>query len=224
MNGSLWTPAHSEPCHLPAGHPSGSPLPQAAHPRPAPQCSHLARVGLAAPVDLTEAPSPDDAVDAEVVHGQLRGRQRWGRCGPPGPPEPPCPGPPSPHASLPWTVPSCPPGVERCPPPGPGPRGAERAAGLSRPAPHTHVDVELHILPLAKPGELIAAREKLGLRHALGAEWNGAGGELPHPTAAPWGPEPQCPLPGLPRESASWSRPRSHAGPALSLWAPAGIR
>lgn len=131
MNGSLWTPAHSEPCHLPAGHPSGSPLPQAAHPRPAPQCSHLARVGLAAPVDLTEAPSPDDAVDAEVVHGQLRGRQRWGRCGPPGPPEPPCPGPPSPHASLPWTVPSCPPGVERWPPPpglAPGGRSGQQGS------------------------------------------------------------------------------------------------
>lgn len=42
------------------------------------RCSHLARVGLPAPIDLAKAPSPDDAMHAEVIHGQLWGTQQVG--------------------------------------------------------------------------------------------------------------------------------------------------
>lgn len=41
------------------------------------------------------------------------------------------------------------------------------------------------------------------------------GGSLPHPTALPWDPKPQCPLLGLPRSSAvlSWD-PTLNARPS----------
>ena len=60
-------------CGRSSGRPRGPPPPQVSHPRQWTRCSHLARVGLPAAVDLTEAASPDDAVHTEVVHGQLRG-------------------------------------------------------------------------------------------------------------------------------------------------------
>lgn len=57
---------------IPTDIPGSPPFLQASRSTLAPsRRSHLARVGLPAPVDLAEAPSPDDAVHAEVVHGQL---------------------------------------------------------------------------------------------------------------------------------------------------------
>lgn len=50
--------------HMLSGHPSGHPTQSRLS-----RCSHLARVGLPAPIDLAEAPSTNDAVHAEVVHG-----------------------------------------------------------------------------------------------------------------------------------------------------------
>lgn len=38
----------------------------------------------------------------------------------------------------------------------------------------THVNVELHILPLAKPSEFIAVREEPGLRQTSESKWDDA--------------------------------------------------
>lgn len=77
------TALHGRP--MPSGYPQGPPLLR--HPTQwwLSPCSHLARVGLPAPVDLAKAPAPDDAVHAEVIHGQLWGWHQLGHCRLPGP-------------------------------------------------------------------------------------------------------------------------------------------
>lgn len=41
-------------------------------------CAHLASVCFPAPVDLAKAPTTDDSMHTEVIHGQLQGWQQLG--------------------------------------------------------------------------------------------------------------------------------------------------
>lgn len=165
-------------CGWSSGHPPGGPPPpQASHPRQRTRRSHLARVGFPAAVDLTKATSPDDAVHTEVVHGQLRGWQTgespqaarappWEQQGVP--PRPLTQGHPSqvPPCLEPSTLGSqhqahsCPWALKVDSPGRPGPWGGAAGRRFCTPTQPTHVDVELHILPLAKSCEFITAREE----------------------------------------------------------------
>lgn len=178
---------------IPTDIPGSPPFLQASRSTLAPsRRSHLARVGLPAPVDLAEAPSPDDAVHAEVVHGQLWVWQQqgslWAAWALPRGKDTQAAGgqshrgvhmhlsaPSHPHWDPGMDLPPPPPqhrlGAEgqnalpspaltkpRCPAPWGGQQGG-REHSPPQPQP-THVDVELHILPLAKPCEFIAVREE----------------------------------------------------------------
>lgn len=180
-------------CPMPSGYPQGPPLLR--HPTQwwLSPCSHLARVGLPAPVDLAKAPAPDDAVHAEVIHGQLWGWHQLGHCRLPGP-RPgteaprqrglvPCQGPHTqghPHDTLTCPEPPLPrdPGTDPtatalgvegqtlltspalAKPRRPAPQEEQQGTRLSTTTQPTHMDIELHVLPLAKPCEFIAVREE----------------------------------------------------------------
>lgn len=207
----------------PQGTPGGGgpPPPQASHRRQWTRCSHLARVGLPAAVDLTEATSPDDAVHTEVVHGQLRGWQQGlgeeGHCRLPGPhpgssrglPQGPTQGHPHPSQVPPCLEPSAlgsqhqphsrPWGLKVDFPRCPRAWGGAAGRGFCTPTQPTYMDVELYILPLAKSCEFIAAREeRTQAQMSLRKSEIDAGDKLALPTAIAWAPKPQGPLPGLP--------------------------